>query len=92
MQVRATKNPEDFGKCGCGRSPTGYCVGFHGLSDQDWAEGKNQLVHNLLAGRTPVIEDMTDEARALTGDNHEKLNHTGVDRSTQHPVLHGHVR
>lgn len=23
--------------CGCGRSPTGYCVGFHNLSDNEWA-------------------------------------------------------
>lgn len=62
MQVRVKENPEDFGKCGCGRSPTGYCVGFHGLSDQAWAEGKNQLIHNLQAGgRAQVAESMTDE-------------------------------
>ena len=24
-------------KCGCGRSPTGYCVGLHKLSDAEWA-------------------------------------------------------
>ena len=24
-------------KCGCGRSPTGYCVGHHALSDAAWA-------------------------------------------------------
>lgn len=24
-------------KCGCGRSPTGYCVGLHKLNDADWA-------------------------------------------------------
>ena len=23
--------------CGCGRSPTGYCVGLHKLSDAEWA-------------------------------------------------------
>jgi hypothetical protein len=22
--------------CGCGRSPTGYCVGWHSLSDDDF--------------------------------------------------------
>jgi hypothetical protein len=24
-------------KCGCGRSPTGFCVGLHKLSAEDWA-------------------------------------------------------
>ena len=24
-------------KCGCGRSPTGFCVGLHKLSDAEWA-------------------------------------------------------
>ena len=24
-------------KCGCGRSPTGYCVGHHKLTDAEWA-------------------------------------------------------
>lgn len=23
--------------CGCGRSKTGYCVGLHKLSDEEWA-------------------------------------------------------
>jgi hypothetical protein len=36
MQVRAKDNGEDFGKCGCGRSPTGKCVGWHGLSESDF--------------------------------------------------------
>ena len=24
-------------KCGCGRSSTGFCVGLHQLSDEEWA-------------------------------------------------------
>ena len=24
-------------KCGCGRSPTGYCVGLHKLTQEEWA-------------------------------------------------------
>lgn len=24
-------------KCGCGRSPSGFCVGLHKLSEQEWA-------------------------------------------------------
>lgn len=33
MQVKATENNEEFGKCGCGRSPTGKCIGWHGLDE-----------------------------------------------------------
>lgn len=35
--------------CGCGRSPTGFCMGFHSLTDQEWIEGRTQLVHRALA-------------------------------------------
>jgi hypothetical protein len=34
MQVRVKETPEEFGKCGCGRSPTGKCCGWHGLTIQ----------------------------------------------------------
>jgi CDGSH-type Zn-finger protein len=40
MQMRVKDNPEDIGRCGCGRSPSGYCCGWHGLTE---AEYKNQL-------------------------------------------------
>ena len=23
-------------KCGCGKSPTGYCIGWHGLSAEEY--------------------------------------------------------
>lgn len=54
MQVRATENNEEFGKCGCGRSPTGKCVGFHALSEDEWLAGKVQLEHNLMVGHGKV--------------------------------------
>ena len=34
MQVRVKENAEEFGKCGCGRSPTGKCIGWHGLTEE----------------------------------------------------------
>jgi hypothetical protein len=35
MQVRA--NPEgSIGTCGCGRSPTGDCCGWHGLTEDQF--------------------------------------------------------
>lgn len=33
MQVRAAQIKEGGVSCGCGRSPTGYCIGWHGLSE-----------------------------------------------------------
>ena len=33
MQIRVKEDTSKFGKCGCGRSPTGYCIGWHGLSE-----------------------------------------------------------
>lgn len=39
MQVRA--NPEGkIGSCGCGRSPTGSCIGWHGLTEAQLAEAQ----------------------------------------------------
>jgi hypothetical protein len=51
MQVRVEEKAEEIGRCGCGRSPTGKCVGFHALSEDEWTAGKTQLVHALLAGQ-----------------------------------------
>ena len=40
MQVRVKENSEEFGRCGCGRSPTGKCIGWHGLSESEFVERK----------------------------------------------------
>ena len=31
------ENTEEIGKCGCGRSPTGKCIGWHGLTEDEFA-------------------------------------------------------
>jgi hypothetical protein len=36
MQVRVQENESEIGKCGCGRSPTGKCIGWHGLTEADF--------------------------------------------------------
>lgn len=48
MQVRVKENPEDFGKCGCGRSPSGYCIGWHGLTEEQYQEALDQYEANLF--------------------------------------------
>ena len=32
--------------CSCGRSPTGKCVGWHGLSEQQYQERKSNYDEN----------------------------------------------
>ena len=36
MQVRADQIKEGGVPCGCGRSPTGFCIGWHGLSEDEF--------------------------------------------------------
>jgi hypothetical protein len=40
MQVRVKEDTNEFGKCGCGRSPTGKCIGWHGLSEDMYQHQK----------------------------------------------------
>ena len=45
----------DLDKCRCGRSPTGYCTGYHELSDEDWAKALSD---------NPAIQTSLDELTA----------------------------
>ena len=38
MQVRVKEDVKEFGNCGCGRSPTGKCIGWHGLTEEAFKE------------------------------------------------------
>jgi hypothetical protein len=38
MQVRVKESPDEIGNCGCGRSPTGKCIGWHGLPEEIYRE------------------------------------------------------
>ena len=38
MQMRVEENTEDIGRCGCGRSPTGKCIGWHALSEEEFRD------------------------------------------------------
>ena len=42
MQVRVKEDTSKIGQCGCGRSPTGKCIGWHGLSEQAFKEKLEQ--------------------------------------------------
>lgn len=38
MTPQYKDNGEDVGTCGCGRSPTGKCIGWHGLSEDEYKQ------------------------------------------------------
>ncbi len=40
MQVRADQIKDGGVVCGCGRSPTGKCIGWHGLSEDMYQHKK----------------------------------------------------
>ena len=40
MQVRVETNENEIGRCGCGRSPTGKCIGWHGLTEDQYQAKK----------------------------------------------------
>ena len=46
MQVRVKENTNEFGKCGCGRSPTGKCIGWRGLTEEAYKEALEKYQTN----------------------------------------------
>lgn len=38
MQVRVPEEGKKIGTCGCGRSPTGDCIGWHGLTQEQFEQ------------------------------------------------------
>jgi hypothetical protein len=38
MQVKVKEDQSKVGQCGCGRSPTGKCIGWHGLTEEAFKE------------------------------------------------------
>jgi hypothetical protein len=46
MQVRVKENDSEFGKCGCGRSPTGKCIGWHGLNEDQYQDALEKYMTN----------------------------------------------
>jgi hypothetical protein len=68
MQVRAKENAEEFGKCGCGRSPTGKCIGWHGLTEEMYAHAKMLWLEEELK-RDAELEEYQKQAQELWNDS-----------------------
>jgi len=48
MQVKVTDKSEEFGSCGCGRSPIGKCIGWHGLTQEQYLKELEKYEQNLF--------------------------------------------
>lgn len=48
MQVRVKEQKEEFGSCGCGRSPTGKCIGWHGLTEEQYQDALTKYEESLF--------------------------------------------
>jgi len=68
MQIRATDKPEDFGSCGCGRSPTGKCCGWHGLTEEMYQHQKMLWMEEELR-RDAELEEYQKQAQELWNDS-----------------------
>ena len=52
MQVRVQEDESKVGQCGCGRSPTGKCIGWHGLSEAEFqSKLQNYLAEEANRGK-----------------------------------------
>ena len=66
-------NPEppkkEPAKCGCGRSETGFCVGLHKLTEEEWAKhpanAAAKIVEAVEAKVEAVVETVVAEAKAV---------------------------
>ena len=55
--------PDVVGQCGCGRSPTGKCVGWHALSESEY----QSKLESYLADKE--LEDYKKQAQELWSDS-----------------------
>jgi hypothetical protein len=68
MQVRVKENAEEFGKCGCGRSPTGKCIGWHGLTEDAFRHAQMLWLEDQLR-QDAELEEYKKQAQDLWSDS-----------------------
>lgn len=42
MQTRTTEDGKVYALCGCGRSPTGDCIGWHSLTEEAYQAKRDE--------------------------------------------------
>ena len=55
MQVKTENVGRD---CGCGRSPTGYCMGWHGLTNEQYKVKLNEWNQEQNSGKQLLRENL----------------------------------
>jgi hypothetical protein len=65
--MRVTNNPEEIGTCGCGRSPTGKCIGWHGLNAQQLQEARKNWDDAQAAQASTALKIDTPDGTVPTG-------------------------
>ena len=55
MQVRKTEDGKVYALCGCGRSPTGDCCGWHSLTEEAYKSKKDE--YDLAVYRAQAEEE-----------------------------------
>jgi hypothetical protein len=68
MQIRVKENVEDIGRCGCGRSPTGKCIGWHGLSEEMYQHQKMLWLEDQLR-EDSELEEYQKQAQEIWNDS-----------------------
>ena len=68
MQTRVTEDGKVYALCGCGRSPTGKCIGWHGLTEEMYAHQKMLWMEEELK-RDQELEEYTKQAQELWNDS-----------------------
>jgi hypothetical protein len=61
MQVRVKDNIEDMGRCGCGRSPIGKCIGWHGLTEEAFRHAQMLWLEDELRKDAEIEQINKDE-------------------------------
>jgi hypothetical protein len=62
--------PEVAGRCGCGRSPTGKCCGWHALTESAYQERLAEYQDSLAQQqKTDELESYRQQAMDLWFDN-----------------------
>jgi hypothetical protein len=49
MQMRVEEDKDKVGQCGCGRSPTGRCIGWHALGEDEFRQKLAEFESNIVA-------------------------------------------
>jgi hypothetical protein len=68
MQIRVKEDAKEFGKCGCGRSPTGKCIGWHGLTEEMYAHQKMLWMEEEMK-KDHELEEYKRQAQELWNDS-----------------------